>query len=226
MTRKRGRKGPTLHPDEHREEAAELLWSFYCDDVFEVVIGDMEMSQPYGTDRVDRVSKALRVENLATNGPTRTSSCFHIPYWRCRSTGEYFDASKVPFEDMPDDVFGVIVDGYNDVIAYGAERGVKVITENHWGPGRYPKNCVKLVETIDGLGFLFDSNNWAEGYQLEGWELCAKLAEVTHIKTFQFDESGWDPTVVAASVAAHGSNRDPSAVRAGSKPGRAGPRVG
>jgi len=98
-------------------------------------------------------------------------------------------------EEMPDDVFEVIAEGYADVIGYARDRDVRVITENHWGPGRYPRNCVKLVESIDGLGFLFDSNNWAEGHQQEGWELCAKHAEVTHIKTFEYDENGWDPTV-------------------------------
>jgi len=98
-------------------------------------------------------------------------------------------------EDMPDDVFAVIVEGYNDLIARAADKGMKVLTENHWGPSRIPENVVKLLDGINGLGFLFDTNNWAEGQRDKGWDLCAKRADATHIKTFAFDDSGNEPSV-------------------------------
>ncbi len=98
-------------------------------------------------------------------------------------------------EDMPDDVFAIIKDGYNDIIAYAKERGVKVLTENHFGPSIHPENVVKLCEEIDGLGLLFDTNNWDKSKQIKAWEMCAKYAQATHIKTFEFDADGKEPSI-------------------------------
>ncbi|MCB0113205.1 MAG: TIM barrel protein [Caldilineaceae bacterium] len=98
-------------------------------------------------------------------------------------------------EEMTDAIFAVIVEGYKDVIGYAAKRDIEVIVENHWGPTKHPENVVRLLENIDGLGLLFDTNNWAEGKQEEGWERCAKYARLTHVKTFSFDEAGNDPSV-------------------------------
>jgi len=98
-------------------------------------------------------------------------------------------------DNWPDDVFQTIVDGYTGLIAEARQKGVEVIIENHWGPSKYPENLVKLLEAVDGLGLLFDTNNWAEGEQEKGWELCAKYASAMHVKTFSFDEKGDDPSV-------------------------------
>ncbi|GAF71931.1 unnamed protein product, partial [marine sediment metagenome] len=68
-------------------------------------------------------------------------------------------------------------------------------TENHWGPSQIPANVVKLIETIDGLGLLFDTHNWQPELQQEGWERCAKHAAATHVKTFSFDERGNEESV-------------------------------
>jgi sugar phosphate isomerase/epimerase len=97
--------------------------------------------------------------------------------------------------EMPDDVFAIIVDGYRDVLEYAGRRDIEVIVENHWGPTLYPVNVVKLLDAVDGLGLLFDTNNWAEGKQEEGWERCVGYASLTHIKTFAFDAYGNDPSV-------------------------------
>jgi sugar phosphate isomerase/epimerase len=98
-------------------------------------------------------------------------------------------------DEMPDDVFAIIVDGYKDVIAYAQDKDIEIIVENHWGPTKHPENVVKLLDAIDGLGLLFDTNNWAEGKQEQAWEMCAQYATLTHVKTFEFDEEGNDPTV-------------------------------
>jgi len=98
-------------------------------------------------------------------------------------------------EDLPDESYAVILEGYNDIITRAKDKGVQVLTENHWGPTRFPDNVIKLIENIEGLGLLFDTNNWAKGLREEGWEKCAKYAAATHVKTFDFDENGWDPTV-------------------------------
>jgi sugar phosphate isomerase/epimerase len=98
-------------------------------------------------------------------------------------------------EEMTDAIFAVIVDGYRDLIDHVAARDIEIVVENHWGPTKHPDNVVRLLENVDGLGLLFDTNNWAEGKQQEGWERCAKYARLTHVKTFAFDEAGNDPTV-------------------------------
>jgi sugar phosphate isomerase/epimerase len=98
-------------------------------------------------------------------------------------------------EDMPEEAFRIIVEGYNDLIARGRDKGVRILTENHWGPSRIPENVVKLLESIDGLGLLFDTNNWAKGRREDGWRLCAKYAAATHVKTFAFDAAGNETSV-------------------------------
>jgi len=103
-------------------------------------------------------------------------------------------------EDMPADAFQIIVEGYQDLVALGREKGqpgqpIEILMENHWGPSRTPENVVRIIEAVDGLGLLFDTNNWASGMQERGWEMCARYASATHIKTFSFDEEGTDPSV-------------------------------
>ncbi len=97
-------------------------------------------------------------------------------------------------EEMPDDVFAIVVEGYHDIIAYAKERGVEIIMENHWGPSKHAHNVVKIMEALPELGLLFDTNNWAEGTQEDAWEACAKYARLTHMKTFSFDENGNEAT--------------------------------
>src|SRR6185503_773153 len=41
--------------------------------------------------------------------------------------------------EMPDDVFEVIVGGYNDLIPRAGEKGIEVVIENHWGASRVPE---------------------------------------------------------------------------------------
>ncbi len=98
-------------------------------------------------------------------------------------------------EEMPDDAFQIIVAGYQDLIARGQDKGIEIVVENHWGPTKFPKNVVKLMEAVDGLGLLFDTGNWATGMREQGWQMCAKYATITHIKTFSFDEQGNEPSV-------------------------------
>lgn len=98
-------------------------------------------------------------------------------------------------QELPDDVFKIIVAGYEDLVTRAQRRGIEVLMENHWGPSVIPANVVKIIEAVDGLGLLFDSHNWAPGHQLEGWETCAQYACSTHFKTFAFDEDGNEKTV-------------------------------
>jgi sugar phosphate isomerase/epimerase len=114
---------------------------------------------------------------------------------------EFLGASQVRIDTggrvdvMSNEMLAIIVDGYNELIPRAHAKGLEVIVENHWGPTKHPHNVVKVLEAVDGLGLLFDTNNWAEGEQELGWELCAKYASLTHIKTFAFDADGNDPSV-------------------------------
>jgi sugar phosphate isomerase/epimerase len=103
------------------------------------------------------------------------------------------DAGGTP--EMPEEQFKVIVKEYRDVVEKGKKAGIPIVMENHWGSSNIPENVVKIMEAVPGLGLLFDTNNWAKGTQERGWDLCAKYAKVTHIKTFQFDAQGNDPSV-------------------------------
>jgi sugar phosphate isomerase/epimerase len=98
-------------------------------------------------------------------------------------------------EDMPPPVFVIIRDGYRDLIDRAASAHIEVLFENHWGPSKHPDNVLRLLEGIEGLGFLFDTNNWAEGKRDDGWNRCAKYAKAMHVKTFRFDEHGNEPSV-------------------------------
>ncbi len=112
---------------------------------------------------------------------------------RLGATQVRIDAGGPP--EMPDDVFEIIVEGYNDLVARGRERGVEILIENHWGPSPIPENLVRILEAVEGLGLLFDTNNWARGMQEKGWEMCARYAKATHVKTFRFDAAGNEPSV-------------------------------
>jgi sugar phosphate isomerase/epimerase len=92
--------------------------------------------------------------------------------------------------EMPEDAFRIIADGYNDLIARAKPLGVQVLIENHWGPSQIPDNVVKLCESIEGLGLLYDTHNWKPELRDEGRRKCAKYAAATHVKTFAFDASG------------------------------------
>jgi len=93
-------------------------------------------------------------------------------------------------EEMPDESFKTIVDGYTDLIARGVDKGIEIITENHFGPTRIPANVERLMQNVEGLGFLYDTHNWKPELLEEGRQRTAKYATATHIKTFAWDGSG------------------------------------
>ena len=98
-------------------------------------------------------------------------------------------------EALTDEVFEIIVEGYNELIPAARSAGVEILVENHWGPTKFAENTVRLLKEVEGLGLLFDTNNWAEGTQERAWQLCAPYARLTHFKTFSFDSQGDDPSV-------------------------------
>ena len=93
-------------------------------------------------------------------------------------------------EEMPDEEFAVIKDGYRDIIDRGNSQGVEILFENHWGPTVVPKNCLRLLNEIPGLGMLLDMNNFKPELRPEGRLACAPFAKYIHLKTFEWDEEG------------------------------------
>jgi sugar phosphate isomerase/epimerase len=90
-------------------------------------------------------------------------------------------------------IFTEVVLGYNDIVARARPHGVEIIIENHWGPYQSPDQLYKLLDTVPGLGLLFDSYNWPEGTHARAWPQYAKYARLTHFKTFTFDAQGNEP---------------------------------
>jgi sugar phosphate isomerase/epimerase len=97
--------------------------------------------------------------------------------------------------EMPEDMFEVIVTGYNDLIPRAGEKGIEVVIENHWGASRIPENVVRILEAVPGLGLLFDTGNWPDDMRETGWARCARYARATHLKTYAFDAEGNETTV-------------------------------
>ena len=97
--------------------------------------------------------------------------------------------------EMPDDVFAIIVEGYDDLISRARDKGIEILIENHWGPSPIPDQLIKILDAVDGLGLLFDTHNWAKGTQRVAWEMFAPYARSTHFKTFAFDAEGNETTV-------------------------------
>jgi sugar phosphate isomerase/epimerase len=93
-------------------------------------------------------------------------------------------------EEMPDEAFRIIVEGYNDLIARAGPLGVQILFENHWGPSVVPANVIKLCESVEGLGLLLDTHNWKPELRDQGRRECAKYAAATHVKTFEWDAAG------------------------------------
>ena len=93
-------------------------------------------------------------------------------------------------EDMPEEVFEIITEGYRDLIARAGEHGIEVLLENHWGPTKVPANVEKLCDAVKGLGLLYDTHNWKPELRAEGQRRCAKYARATHVKTFGFHPDG------------------------------------
>ena len=96
--------------------------------------------------------------------------------------------------EMPDDVFAIIIEGYQDLIGRAHQLGIELLIENHWGPSHIAENLSRILDAVPGLGLLIDTNNF-QGDKERAWEMFAGRAVSVHIKTFSFDEQGNDPSV-------------------------------
>jgi sugar phosphate isomerase/epimerase len=98
-------------------------------------------------------------------------------------------------EDMPEPILAEIVAGYRDLIDHAKQFGIRVLVENHWGPTVIPENVNRLLDAVDGLGLLFDTNNWKKERQHDAWRMCSARSEVVHVKTFAINDDLIDPEI-------------------------------
>jgi sugar phosphate isomerase/epimerase len=103
-------------------------------------------------------------------------------------------------EEMPDEIFQIIIEGYRDLIARARPLGIEILVENHWGPTLLPRNVERLMEVVEGLGLLFDTRNWKPGHKEEAIKRCAKFARATHVKTGNWDAAGNETGTDVADV--------------------------
>ena len=103
-----------------------------------------------------------------------------------------FDAGRFYDADVPEDVMRIICDGYRHLIDYARPRGVEILIENHWGCAGYPHVVSAILDRVDGLGCLFDTYNFAQYKQAEGWRTLIPRATACHIKALNWTQIGGD----------------------------------
>lgn len=98
-------------------------------------------------------------------------------------------------EELTDDVFDIIVEGYKDLIDRASKQGLEILVENHWGSSIRPENIERLITAVPKLGLLFDTRNWKAGTHAQAVERCARFTRATHLKTSEWDAAGnpFDP---------------------------------
>ncbi len=104
--------------------------------------------------------------------------------------------------EMPDDEIDFAIAEYKSLMADARSVGVRLYIENHWGLSQVPRFINRLLDEVEGLQYLFDSNNWGRDPEnrQRGWNQCAHRATATHLKPRQFTEEGKldDPLLVDA----------------------------
>jgi sugar phosphate isomerase/epimerase len=129
--------------------------------------GERDANREGATAWLDLATRLGATQVRFNSGP------FHVAFEPGEGTAEQFDG---------------VVAGFTDLVARGRERGIEVITENHWGPFQHPDDLGRLLDAVPGLGLLFDTHNWPEELQSEAWDRYAGRARMTHFKTFAFSD--------------------------------------
>jgi len=93
-------------------------------------------------------------------------------------------------EELSDDAFAIIVEGYTDLIDRASKQGIEILIENHWGSSIRPENIERFITAVPKLGLLFDTRNWKAGTHAQAVERCACFTRATHLKTSEWDAAG------------------------------------
>lgn len=191
-----GHLEPVTTEDKHLREIGDTQTTVFSDELLaylhKVKAAVHESGLPIGCLAVDGAH--IYEETAEKRTANRTSA------YRWINAAQRLGAQQIRIDtggtpDMSDEMFQIIVEGYQDLMQHSKQAGLELIMENHWGANKTPENVVKILESVEGLGLLFDSNNWPEGRHEESWERCAKYANSVHIKTFEFDANGNETTV-------------------------------
>jgi sugar phosphate isomerase/epimerase len=159
-----------------------------------------EVGLPFGTIAVDGAHIYEEDPEKRRENRARAYRWLDVAH-KLRATQVRIDAGGP--EDMPEEAFTVIKEGYRDLIDRGRSLGIEILFENHWGPTRFPDNCVRLAEEIEGLGMLYDTNNFVPELRDDGRRRCAKYARAVHVKTYQWDDQGNETTADIESVVSY-----------------------
>ena len=145
---------------------------------------------PFGTLAVDGAHIFEPSEDARRANRQRAYRWLHVAH-QLGATQVRIDAGGP--EEMPDEAFAIIVEGYRDLIARAMPMRIEILTENHWGPTTIPDNVLRLLDAVPGLGFLYDTRNWKPGLKEAGRQKLAKHAMATHVKALRWDADGNEP---------------------------------
>jgi sugar phosphate isomerase/epimerase len=120
--------------------------------------------------------------------------------WRWLEIAQKLGAEQIRIDSggdvaLTEEQFDIVVEGLKDVVKRASDMGITVGIENHWGGSKRADNVVRMLKAVDGLTLLFDSCNFPKEEWDYSWDLCAPYARSVHIKAFEFDAAGNDPTV-------------------------------
>lgn len=88
----------------------------------------------------------------------------------------------------------VAIDSYRELVAYGRERGVGVLVENHGGFSSDPAQLGRILREVDGLGTCPDFGNFPDdAARRTGLAAMAPAARVAHVKAYDFAPDGSHP---------------------------------
>lgn len=145
---------------------------------------------PFGTLAVDGAHIFEPAEDARRDNRQRAYRWLHVAH-QLGAPQVRIDAGGP--EDMPEETFAIIVDGYRDLVARARPMSIEILTENHWGPTTIPDNVLRLLHAVPGLGFLYDTRNWKPALKEEGRQKLAGYATATHVKAFRWDAHGNEP---------------------------------
>jgi L-ribulose-5-phosphate 3-epimerase len=97
----------------------------------------------------------------------------------------------------PEEALATAQESFAALATRGAERGVRVLIENHGGLSADPDAIVAIVEAVNSawIGTIPDFGNFAPEVRYEGLQKIAPYARLVHAKFYDFAPDGSHPTV-------------------------------
>ncbi len=98
--------------------------------------------------------------------------------------------------DSPSWTIAAPVAAYRALVAFGKQMNVRILLENHGGISADPQHIRKIFEGVNSEYFKLcpDFGNWDPVVRYDGLRLMLPHAWIVHVKTYDFDEQGGQPT--------------------------------